>query len=87
MIGCIFSVGSQEWKDLICGRREEEEKEQRILKEVLWKMSVKIHMLRMMKMAAFLPGGGEIEIWCVFVDVQRGWVLGGVMQVLLSATM
>lgn len=35
-------------------------------------MSVKFHTLRMMKMAAVVPGGEEIEIWCVFVDVQRG---------------
>lgn len=34
-------------------------------------MSVKFHTLRMMKMAAVLPGGGETEI-CVFVDMQRG---------------
>lgn len=41
-------------------------------KDVLWKMSVKFHILRMMKVAAVLPGGGEIEMWCVFVEVQRG---------------
>lgn len=32
-------------------------------------MSVKFHTLQMMTMAAVLSGGGEIEIWCVFIDV------------------
>lgn len=35
-------------------------------------MSVKFHTRRVMEVAAVLPGGGEIDIWCVFVDVQRG---------------
>lgn len=32
-------------------------------------MSVKLHTLRM-KVAAVLPGGGEIGMWCVFLEVQ-----------------
>lgn len=36
-----------------------------IIKDVLWKMSVKIHKLQMMKRLLFLAGGEEIEIWCV----------------------
>lgn len=69
-LAASFGVGSQEWKAFICWMREEEKrKEQCILKDVLWKMSVKFHTPRMMKMAAV---GGEIEIWCVFVDMQRG---------------
>lgn len=35
-------------------------------------MSVKFHILRMMKVAVILPGGGEIEMGCVFLEVQRG---------------
>lgn len=73
-LAASFGVGSQEWKDFICGSGEEEKKkEQRILKDVLWKMSVNFHTLRMMEKAAvFLSGGGETEICVYFVLVQRG---------------
>lgn len=52
------------------GRGKEE---QHILKNVLRKMSVNFHTLRMMEMAAVLPGGGgERNLMWGIVLLQRG---------------
>lgn len=72
MIGCIFCC----WQPRMEGFHVREGKGRRkgavhIKRCVVKKMSVKLHTLRM-KVAAVLPGGGEIGMWCVFLEVQKG---------------